>query len=250
MWSTKRIAIGVAVLAAFFAAYAGDTCSDTSSMKMMKPTHEFRYLSPGSAWLSLGKVNGFLVDQGLSRFPEQAWTITAGGYRDFGRFVMEHTLSIRIWGDNLNGSLRSSLCVGDITWNTGFNALPPEWMVSLYPYLGLGIGMNSMYFRANSRTLSGASGVLASTEPNSYTWEVTPLLNLGLGTNWLFANPDKTMGFVLGLRGGYLVDLYYTKRWLSYGVYVSDLPSISETGGYVRLVLGAWGNHKHHHHDM
>jgi hypothetical protein len=244
MNSIKRILLAAIVMAAFTMVQADKMDCDTGMMKIMKPTHEFGYVSPGSAWLTLGKVNSLLNSQGLSGFPEQAWTLSFGHYEDFRRLVMESELTLRIWGDNVNAGLRTSLFTGDITWNSGFNVLPPEWAASLYPYLGLGIGLNSLYFRENSRTLAE---LRVSTEPNSNAWELTPLLNLGLGSNFLFANNDRSKGLVVGLRAGYLVDLYYTKRWMSDGIYVSDLPSISQTGPYVRLVLGAWGKHHHHH---
>ncbi len=244
MISTKRILLAVIVMAASTLVQAGEVNCDTGMMKMMKPTHEFGYVSAGSAWLTLGKVNSFLNGQGLSGFPEQAWSLSFGRYKDFRRLVMESDLTLRIWGDNLNAGLRTSLFAGDITWNNGFNVLPPEWVGSLYPYLGLGIGLNNLYFRDNSKTLAE---LRTTTEPNSNVWELTPLLNLGLGSNFLFANNDRSKGLVVGLGAGYLVDLYYTKRWMSDGIYISDLPSISQTGPYVRLVLGAWGKHHHHH---
>ncbi len=234
----------VMVLAGFGIATAGDSTGDSAMMRMMRPTHEFGYVGASSAWLSLSGFNTFLNSQGLSSFPEQAWTIAFGGYKDYDRLVMEHTFSIRIWGFNRNGPLRTTLVAADLTGNTGFNTLPPQWPASLYPYVGLGVGMNALYVRDDSKTFSQ---MLASTEPNSYSWEFTPLLNLGLGSNYLLLSPDKTMGLALGLRAGFLVDLYYTKRWISDGVYITDIPSISQTGAYVRLIIAGWGKHKHHH---
>lgn len=214
---------------------------DTSGM-MMKPTHEFSYISPGFSWINLGSFNNFLVSSGFTRFPAQAWTISLGGYKDFRRLVMEGAIMARIWGYNLDGPQRVSLGAGEIVWNSGFNVLPPEWSTSLYPYMGLGIGMNSLYIRAKSKTLLS---LLAATEPNSFMWELTPLLNLGLGSNYLLSAKDGSKGLAIGLRIGYLVNLYMNKKWSSDGINVSDLPSILQNGAYIRLTLGGWG--KHHH---
>ncbi len=244
-----KIMMVMMFMAAVCAVAGTDDSSKASSMMNMKPTHEFGYASPGSAWLSLSNVNKFLNNQGLSGFLGQAWTVSLGGYRDWHRVVMEHSLNLRIWGYNLNGALRTSMYLWDATWNTGFNTLPPEWPVSLYPYVGLGVGLNTMFFGSDTKTFAT---MLATNEPDAYAWEFTPLFNVGLGSNYLFPSPDSTKGFSVGLRLGFLVDLFYTKRWISDGVYISDLPSISQTGPYIRLTLGGWDKHGHHHmhHDM
>ncbi len=244
MNTVGRILIAFGLVLAAMVPRASAMNGDTA---MMKPTHEFRYVSPGYSWADLGKVNAFLNSEGLAGFSDQAWTIALGGYRDYHRFIMESALSARIWGSNLTGSLRVSLFAGDLTWNTGFNVLPPEWSTSVYPYLGLGVGLNDLYFRANSRSLGS---LLSSVDSNFSAWELTPLLNLGIGSNFLLPNKDGTKGLAIGLRVGYLVDLYTSKRWYSDGIYVNNLPSILQSGPYIRLIIGGWGSHHmHHHHD-
>jgi hypothetical protein len=234
-------------LSAMAAEGPNEQCRDSTMKKMMTPTREFGYVSPGISWTFPGKVNSFLNASGITGFPEHAWGLSFGREKEFRRLILERSLSFGIYGDNRNGNLRTSLFVGDITGRAGFNVLPPDLFASLYPYLGLGAGLNTLYFRANSRTLGS---MLASTDSNVYAWQITPLLDLGLGSNFLFANKEKTRGLVAGVRVGFLTDLYYTKRWYSNGVFLSDLPSIQQTGPYVKLVLGGWGPHKHHHHDI
>ncbi|HUI93473.1 MAG TPA: hypothetical protein VLX68_14605 [Chitinivibrionales bacterium] len=233
-------------LAAFVSIAAAHSMeNDSMEMKMMKPTHQFGYISPGFSWIDFGQLNNFLKSSGFSAFPEQAWTLSLGGYKDYRRLVMESAIMFRIWGDNVNGPVRVTLCAGEIVWNMGFNSLPPEWPVSLYPYLGLGVGGNSIYFRDNSKTLAS---LLASTEPNSFIGQLTPLLNLGLGSNYVLASKDGDKGLAIGLRIGYLFDLYINKSWYSDGIRVSDMPSILQNGAYIRLVLGGWGGHHKHMH--
>jgi hypothetical protein len=234
-------------LSVIAAAEPKQECRDSTMKKMMTPTREFGFVSPGISWTFLGQLNSSLTSSGLTGFPEHAWGLSFGREKEFRRLIMEHSLSFGIYGDNLDGNLRTSLFVGNLIGRTGFNVLPPALFASLYPYLGLGAGLNVIHFRANSRTLGS---MLTATDSNVYAWQLTPLLDLGLWSNFIFANKEGTRGLVAGLRVGYLADLYYTKRWYSDGAVLSDLPAIQQTGPYIKLVLGGWGPHKHHHHDM
>jgi hypothetical protein len=198
---------------------------DSTMMKMMKPTHEFGYISPGMSWINFGSLNNYLVSlpPGYSHFQEQAWTLALGNYKDWDRFVMESHILARIMGDNLNGNLRTSMGFVEIVGDAGFNVLPPAMPVDLYPYLGLGGGLACMNFRNNLTTLPA---LLLSTEPNAMLWQATPLFDIGIGSNYLLGNKDGTMGFAFGLRIGYLVDLHLNKRWYSGQIGISGLPSI------------------------
>jgi hypothetical protein len=212
---------------------------------MMNPTHHFMYISPGFSWIGFGDLNNYLALQNYSRFPAQAWTLAVGNYKDWDRFIMEHHIMVRIWGDNPNGGLRTSLGMGEIFGDAGFNVLAPSMPVDLYPYLGFGAGINWMNFRSNTKTLPDA---IDNTPPdNVMVMQATPLFDIGLGSNYLLASKDSTMGFAFGLRIGYLVDLYSGKKWNMGGTTVTDLPSIMQNGAYIRLVLGGWGKHHHHH---
>lgn len=242
MKTTAHILTALVLLVSFASTPAHTM--DNDSMMMMKPTHHFRYISPGFSLIGFGDLNNYLGSLGYSRFPAQAWTLTLGSYKDWDRFIMEHHIMARIWGDNLNAGLRTSLGMGEIVADAGFNVLPPAMPVDLYPYLGLGVGLNCMNFRSNTKALPD---LLTSTEPNSMVWQATPLFDIGLGSNYLLASKDGTMGFSFGLRAGYLVDLYSGKKWYSGGTTVTGLPSIMQNGAYIRLVLGGWGKHPHHH---
>jgi hypothetical protein len=233
------------VLLVSFSNTSSHTMDGDSLKMMMKPTHEFGYISPGMSWINSGNLNGYLMSLGYSRFQEQAWTLSLGKYRDWNRLVMEHHILARILGDNLNGTLRSSLGYGEIIFDGGFNVLPPEMSLDLYPYLGIGAGLAWMNFRNNTKTLPQ---LLLSTEPNSFLMQATPLFDLGIGSNYLLGHKDGTMGLAIGLRIGYLVDLNAGKRWYSDMTAVSGLPSIMQNGAYIRLILGGWG--KHHHMMM
>jgi hypothetical protein len=233
------------VLLVSFASVSAHTMDNDSMMMKMKPTHEFGYISTGMSWINSGNLNGYLVSLGYSRFQEQAWTLSLGKYRDWDRFVMEHHILARIVGDNLNGTLRSSIGFGEIVFDAGFNVLPPVMSLDLYPYLGIGAGLAYLNFRSNTKTLPA---LLNSTEPNSFLMQATPLVDVGIGSNYLLGNSDESMGFTFGIRIGYLADLYANKKWYSDMTAVSGLPSIMQNGPYIRLTLGGWG--KHHHMMM
>jgi hypothetical protein len=235
----------VVVLLVAFTSAPAHTMDNDSMMMKMKPTHEFGYISPGMSWINFGNLNGYLESLGYTHFQEQAWTLSLGRYRDWGRFVMESHILVRIMGDNLDSTLRSSLGFGEIVGDAGFNVLPPAMPLDLYPYLGLGVGGAVMNFRSNTKTLPE---LLVSTEPNSMLWQVTPLFDLGIGSNYMLGSKDGSMGFAFGLRIGYLFDLYVNKKWYSNMITVSGLPSITQNGAYIRLTLGGWG--KHHHMMM
>lgn len=246
MKTVANILTTIVLLVAFTSAPAHTMDNDSTMMKMMRPTHEFGYISPGFSWISFGTFDNYLKTIGLTSFPQQAWTLSLGKYRDWDRFVMESHIMARLWGDNLSGTLRSSMGMGEIIMAAGFNVLPPVMALDLYPYLGIGAGLNWLNFRTGAKTLPN---LLQSTDSNSMLWQATPLLDLGIGSNYLLCNKDGTMGFDFGLRIGYLVDLYMNKKWYSGQIGISGLPSINENGAYIRLTIGGWGKH-HHHHDM
>ena len=108
-----------------------------------------------------------------------------------------------------------------------------------FPYFGIGAGFNILHIRKNKLAISN---LLASNESNSFLWQVTGILDLGLGSELKhFSKKDKNSGAAIGLREGYLVDLHKNKKWISDGVNVTGLPSISQSGPYIRLIVGGWG---------
>jgi hypothetical protein len=199
------------------------------------PTNKFGFISPGFAWIDLGSFNSSLAALRLSPFPGQAWTISLGEHTERGRWISEGMATLRIWGDNRDSAYRTSLFIGEIGCHGGVNVLPKDLPINAYPYLGLGLGLNTLRIRGNEKSLSD---LLVSSEPNSFLWQATALLDLGLGSE--FKHSDKKGGCAIGLRIGYLVDLHKNKKWTSDGVRVTGLSSISQNGPYIRLILGGW----------
>jgi hypothetical protein len=209
----------------------------------MKPTNEFGYTSAGIAWLDLRGINNSLAALKLSPFLENAWTLSLGHHTERGRWISEGGATLRIWGDHRDLGYRSSLYIGDFSCRSGINVLPTYLPINLYPYWGLGIGLNTLNIRSDQKALSE---LLVSSQPHAFLWQVTGLLDLGLGSEFKYS--DKNGGCAIGLRMGYLVDLYKNKKWISDGVRVTGLSSISQNGPYIRLVLGGWDKHQHVKH--
>jgi hypothetical protein len=65
---------------------------------------------------------------------------------------------------------------------------------------------------------------------------------VGLGFDWFMTSPDKKRTGVIGIRAGYSGDIWGPKSWHSDGTTITDLPSLSHNGGYVRLVFGGMCN--------
>lgn len=202
----------------------------------------FGYISPGLAWNNLDNINNALAAQGISAFKGMAPTLSLGMNRELGRLVMESSITWRYWFDNLDGATRTSLGAGDLIFNTGFNLFPFSAPLTLVPYLGIGGGLNTIHIRNDSKSLTN---LLGSTEPDAMLWQGTFLVNLGIGSDLLLSKNDMLNGLALGLRVGYLFDPFADNmRWYSNGVYINDIPALNQSGAYIRLILGGWGNNR------
>ena len=236
MKSLNKLLTVTAFSAVFCSVLANDKPCD--SMQIMPVTNEFHFISPGFAWINIADFNNSLAAFKLSPFPQQAWMLSLGSHTERGRWISECIGTVRIWGDDLDSIYRTSLCIGDFGCYSGVNVLPKNLPVNAYPYIGLHAGFSALHIRDNEKTLSG---LLTSVEPNSVLWQATGLFDLGLGSEFKFS--DNKGGCAIGLRIGYLFDLHKNKRWMSDGVNVADLPAITQSGPYIRLVLGGWDNH-------
>jgi hypothetical protein len=219
--------------------------SDSACTTMVSRTYGF--ISPGLTWVNNNDLNSFLGTEGIASFNTMSPTFSLGGHREMKRLIMESNLNFRYWRDNVDNGLRTSLFASDIVCNTGINVLPATMPVTLFPYLGLGAGLNTLHFRRDTKTLAQ---VLTFSGSDAMLWQASFLINLGLGADFILAKADGTHGLVLGLRGGYLFDPYNgDKDWNLGGTEVEDVPNFKQSGPYVRLILGGWGTHKHKHMD-
>jgi hypothetical protein len=242
MRSIKRLSAAILFSAVLFAPFADEKSIDSCVNRA--PTNEFGFISPGINFTDLKDINNSLATLGLSSFPDQAWVLSFGSHTERGRWISEGVTTLRIFGDNLDSASRTSLYMGNISCYSGVNVLPIKLPINLYPYLGLGLGLTMLHIRSNERAMAD---LLASSEPNPFLWQVTGLLDLGVGSE--LKHSIKTGGLAIGLRMGYLVDLKKNKKWTADGTTVTGISPISQSGPYIRLVLGGWENRKKHEHS-
>jgi hypothetical protein len=217
--------------------------SDSTCKKMI--TRDYGYISPGVWWTDLHNVNKRLGIQGLSTFDGMVPSFNLGGHREVGRMIMESNWSWNYWWrDNLDNEIRTTYRATNLLWTSGINVLPDAVPVTMFPLIGLGVGMNFMRIRSDERTLAG---ILVTSEPNTMMYETEFLLTAGLGSDLILADKEKSRGLIIGIRAGFLFCPTGKNRWYSDGIRINDLKSVRQNGAYLRLILGAYG--KKHDHD-
>jgi hypothetical protein len=202
--------------------------------------HGYGYLSPGVSRVDAGRINRFLGDRGISSFMATAPSVSIGGHREYRRLVLESGLTMCYRRDNVNANLRTSLSTGDLLWNHGINVLPVGVPATLFPYIGMGIGVASLHVRSDKKEFGA---LLASSEPDAMLWQASFLLNGGIGADLIRSVKGTRRGMVLGLRGGYQLDPFSQSKgraWRSGRTEIENMPILRQNGLYVRLILGGW----------
>jgi hypothetical protein len=221
--------------------------NESDSGCTMKATHRYGFLGGGFSWFDDSKLNEMLTSSNLPKFKEYAMTVSLGGRKDMGKLIMESVITGYFWKNMVSSTnQRVSLMSGDIMWNHGYNFLTSGMPLTLFPYVGLGVGINTMQLRSDRKTFSELVATAGDPDHALFLSQGAVLFNVGLGSDLFLVKPDKTKTMVIGIRAGYSYDLYTGKKWYSNGTTVSDLPSLHHNGGYVRLVIGGEGNHNHH----
>lgn len=231
----------IAGLTTFFFVSGSDArkmCHDTTCSTAV--THSFGYISPGFTWVDNDNLNNFLATLGIGSFRENSATLSFGKRKEIRKIIGESALRLRYWDSEVNTGIRSSLFMGDILWNAGFNLMPLNTPAVIFPYAGLGVGLNTLRIRSESKTLSE---LLESTEPNAFIWQAAFLINVGAGADFKIAKKDARGGIVLGIRSGYLFDPFTKNRdWYSNGSEITDIPVLKQSGPYIQLIVGGWHN--------
>jgi hypothetical protein len=213
--------------------------SDSLSCRPMDTRH-FGFIETGASWLSMNSLNDYLKLQGLSPFNERSPSFTIGHRKEFKRLYFESGLTFRYFDDHTRSNLKASLYNSTYLWNTGFDLLPQAYPVTLFPYVGMGVGGTYMHVRNDSRAFSDA---LVSNGPDFTMWQGAFLLNAGVGSDFIVTKTER--GFVIGIRGGYTYDPFTSKReWRSNGTRITNLPDLDQSGPYVNLLIGGWGGPK------
>lgn len=244
MKSFRYHLLSAAVLAAAISLQAGTTVSDStcrtdsSCQKKCKTTRSYGVFQAGITTVDPDKLNNTLSSSGLTGFDPLTLSLALGGHKEYRRLITDGQFSTAIWRKNNNGSIRTSLTSINFTSNTGVNVLPPDFNLNLFPYAGLGVGINKLHI---SRKSASFNEVVSATIPDQKLHQGALLFNAGLGSDFTIPSENKKCGLVVGFRAGYQLPLY-TSKWRSDRTTISGLPDLRQQGFYARVVIGGWNN--------
>jgi hypothetical protein len=238
-----HLMLSAAVLAAVISLQAGTTVSDStcmtdSSCKKSKMTRSYVVIQAGIATFDPDKLNNTLSLSGLTGFDPLTFSSAIGGHREYRRLITEGLFSTAFWRKNDNNAIRTTLASINLSSNTGVNLLPPDFNLNLFPYAGLGVGINKLQVHQKSASFNE---VLTTAIPDRVLRQGTITFNAGLGSDYTLPSDNKKCGFVVGVRGGYQLPLY-TSKWRSDGTTISEFPDLKQQGFYVGIVIGGWNN--------
>jgi hypothetical protein len=247
MYNIRMLITSVAVLITAAALSAGTEKQDStgqtdSSFQEPKPTRHYGLLGFGTAGADPAALNTKLKSMGLSGFDTYGGNLSFTGHAEFNRVIIEGGIAGLFWDDKVNDALKTTLMSGSISGNIGGNILPAGQTVNLWPFAGIGFGVNYLRIRNKETTLDQA---LVSLEPNVTVTQAAFLINAGLAADFVFPNKGKKKGFVLGLRGGYTY-APASGRWNMHDVQVTDIPDLKLSGPFFQVVIGGWGPKRHH----
>ena len=204
------------------------------------------YIAAGVSGTSTGKLNDMLTASGYPAFGGTAADISIGAYATIARRIL--------LGAEWNGLIlgeqqhqQRSVWLGG-----GYGTLGAAYAVNIsrppriYPLLGIGIGGLGLLFESSEDTVAfrdvladadGQADLSRGFEP-SLTREHS-VVDIGAGAEFLSSRSGR--GTLIGLRLGYVV-APSSSRWQLNHRAVSDGPSATMAGPYVRVLLGlgAW----------
>jgi hypothetical protein len=216
--------------------------NDTDSVAIAKPIIHYHFIGVGAAWFKNSNLNEKLGSIGVSSFNNNAFSLSFGKHEERRKSITESSLSLNFWDDKVDSNVRTSLVSGELMNVGGFNTLPGNLPIKLFPYFGVGLGINALHVRANNKTLSN---LVTSIDRNSILWQGSILYDIGIGSDAVVKFKQHSGGLALGVRAGYRGNIYSSKSWWSNGTTITDVPSMQHSGGYIRLVFGGWDNNKH-----
>jgi hypothetical protein len=218
---------------------ADSTIAVDSTCQKRKPTRSYHFFQTGIIQVDPEKLNDKITTVGCTGFDSYTFTGALGGHKEHKRFISEDQFTGSWWRRNDDNVLTSSLAAFNFSKTLGFNILPYDFNLNLFPYAGLGIGMNRLQIHQESVSLSYA---LSSVVPDRVFRQGQVTFNGGAGSDFIIPSRDGRCGFTIGVRGGYQIPLY-TSKWHSKRTIISDLPDLKQQGFYVRLAVGGWGEH-------
>lgn len=203
----------------------------------------FGYFSLGSSALDLTDLNAKLhsapynystIENGLSFGGGGLAFIDRLVFGGEGYAVLDQTVT--------NGTYNAEVGAGTALFRLGYVAYESETF-RLYPLGGIGLGVAGLHIQ-NRNVPADFDGLLTTPGQETTVESYHLLLDLGIGADRLIKLGEAPEGeghLVLGLRAGYTWSPA-SSQWHMDDTTMPGGPSVSFTGPYVRLVIGAGGS--------
>ncbi|MBN1575874.1 MAG: hypothetical protein JW913_04935 [Chitinispirillaceae bacterium] len=224
------------------AAMAGSCCTGKKEYghhgKMKDGTH---YFMLGGALVGNGEVNNSLTDMGYGEFSRYGLSLGFGGIRRYRRYIRGGEFEGLFWRRNKTDNNESRFSAGRFFSLHGFSLVSTP-NVSLYPLVGIGGGVTSLWAGPRDVPFDSALAIPSQLPESSPLHQLTFLIDLGLGLHFSHPMPRGKPGrMTIGLRAGYILDPVDNGRWYRNSVRLTDGPDSDLSGPYVRLTLGGSG---------
>lgn len=193
----------------------------------------------GYSRYNLSDLNQVMQGKGYSAFSENLFSVGGSMQLVTWNFLTELEGNVAFGAPSINDTYYTNLSAGNVLLNFGYQ-LKPVKELSIYPIVGLGIGIAQLDFTRRN-LLPSFDEFLTNPGRQGQISNLLFTLNAGVGIDW-----EWDWGGQIGIRGGYL----WTppSNWWdiqdvrdddnSRSLAVAGGPSISLSGPYVRVMLG------------
>jgi hypothetical protein len=190
----------------------------------------------GVNWVNFEhELNPALRARGLDDYGDAAVTAGLFRLRSVERLMIESEIAVMLWTHRHEGGVETNLYGGELIGQLGFNVMPVESNIRVFPMVGLGWGLLRLRFTETQKTFD----VAASENPfSSVMWQSTLLVPLTLGVDYTIKMRGSDAGLRVGVMGGYILDVLSQDTWWQQGTTVEDAPDAKMGGFYVRGTIG------------
>jgi hypothetical protein len=209
--------------------------SEEGETKKKREILRGHYLSIGGATISENTLNRYLYPLGF-KAPKDWGTQLGVGFFARKKLVFEMEFNgilgkKREWGSNV-----TKLSILTSSVNFGYNVLPRNHVLSLYPYIGSGFGRTFLELNQEKATLSEAVNDEISKvklDKRNYT------IRAGLGFDADLSKKHKNNKKMnIGFRVGYQFDVSDKDDWYFDKVKIDNVGSLRASGVYAKLIIG------------
>ncbi|NLG15835.1 MAG: hypothetical protein GX556_00735 [Fibrobacter sp.] len=205
--------------------WSGDSLPSSVSLR--------HYLMGGVSWIDVDDLNSRLDGLGLTEFSSHNLTVGYGWDMIYDRILTGGQVEALLWRSNTDEGTKSTLWSGELVINAGFQVLSSDKMF-LYPIVGLGLGMTSLWVGAQQVPF----GTALTTPANDNLYQFTMVINLGAGFDYMLPTWKGHKSCIVGVRAGYMFDPIRNTDWRREGTEVTGGPDVNLQGPYIQAILG------------